>query len=265
LQGKPKPALKGMNEESKLFGFKGKSVYFKDWLQHLDALKNFDPGASTKPVAAIYNQFISTTAAQFYREHLEEFNTAYADQIREFKEGNLLFEIMQRKIWDAASQDTAGLRYYFDRLVDKKKYTWQASAEALIVTANSDSMLQLAKEKLKQSPLEWKTLLEQNNGSLLGDSGRYEISQLPIIGGQKLQAGFVTAPVKNESDNSSTFCYIFSLHEAGGVRSFEEAKGFVINDYQNYLEENWIKELKKKYPVVVNETLFRQLVSKKGK
>lgn len=265
LHGKPKPVLKGWNDESKLFSFKGKNVYLKDWIQHLDALKSFDPSAISKPIRALYNQFIATTGTQYYREHLEEFNAAYADQIREFREGNLLFEIMQRKIWDAAAQDTAGLRYYFDHFADKKRYVWQASAEALIVTANSDSMLQVARENMQKNPQDWKTLLEQNNGSLLGDSGRYELSQLPLTVGQSLKAGLLTNPVKNETDNSSTFCYLFSLRGEGGIRSFEEAKGFVMNDYQNHLEESWIRELKKKYPVVVNEKLFEELVLRKGK
>ena len=43
-------------------------------------------------------------------------------------------------------------------------------------------------------------------------------------------------------------------------RSFEEARGLVINDYQNFLEEKWIVQLKKKYPVKVNEKVFQSLL-----
>jgi len=44
----------------------------------------------------------------YYRNHLEQYSKDFAFQLNEFKEGNLLFEIMQRKIWDKASTDSAG-------------------------------------------------------------------------------------------------------------------------------------------------------------
>ena len=43
-------------------------------------------------------------------------------------------------------------------------------------------------------------------------------------------------------------------------RSFEEAKGLVINDYQNILEEKWIADLKKKYPVKINDAVFAVVI-----
>ena len=43
-------------------------------------------------------------------------------------------------------------------------------------------------------------------------------------------------------------------------KSFEEARGLVISDYQGFLESQWIEELKKKYPVVVNEAELQKLI-----
>ena len=39
-------------------------------------------------------------------------------------------------------------------------------------------------------------------------------------------------------------------------KTIDEAKGLITSDYQNYLEEEWIKELKAKYTVKVNEQVF---------
>ena len=55
----------------------------------------------------LMNQFVETTALEYYRDHLETYNKEFAYQLKEFKEGNLLFEMMQRKIWDKASLDTS--------------------------------------------------------------------------------------------------------------------------------------------------------------
>ena len=41
-----------------------------------------------------------------------------------------------------------------------------------------------------------------------------------------------------------------------------DARGLVMNDYQNYLEQKWIDQLKKKYPVKVNQQVFQTLLDK---
>ena len=70
----------------------------------------------------------------------------------------------------------------------------------------------------------------------------------------------VTEPLVNENDGTATFVKILRIYPANQQRSFEEARGLVINDYQNFLEEKWIEQLKKKYPVKVNEKVFQSLL-----
>jgi len=60
-------------------------------------------------------------------------------------------------------------------------------------------------------------------------------------------------------DKSVQFAYIFRLYKTPSPRTYEEARGLVINDYQNELENQWIDELKKKYPVVIEEAVFKTL------
>ena len=86
--------------------------------------------------AQLLQEFIEVSAFDYYRQHLEEYNKEFAYQLNEFKEGNLLFEIMQRKIWDPASTDTAGLKKYYT--AHKDKYWWESSADAIILTATND-------------------------------------------------------------------------------------------------------------------------------
>ena len=53
--------------------------------------------------------------------------------------------------------------------------------------------------------------------------------------------------------------YVLNVYDQPAQRSFEEARGLVINDYQAVLEAQWIKSLKKKYPVKINEKLLHTL------
>jgi peptidyl-prolyl cis-trans isomerase SurA len=61
-------------------------------------------------------------------------------------------------------------------------------------------------------------------------------------------------------DKTVQFAYILRTHSDPSPRTFDEARGLVINDFQNELENKWIAELKKKYPVKVDEGVFRSLM-----
>ena len=50
------------------------------------------------------------------------------------------------------------------------------------------------------------------------------------------------------------------MHNANEQRSYDEAKGLIINDYQTVVEEQWIAELKKKYPIKINEEVYKSLL-----
>ncbi len=61
----------------------------------------------------IFPEFVNESAISNYASRLENYNPAFKAQINEFEEGNMLFEIMQRKVWGKASADTAGLKQFY--------------------------------------------------------------------------------------------------------------------------------------------------------
>lgn len=257
LEGKPKLAKQTIGDKAPLFGFKNRNITMGDWLNYVDAIKGIETLRNGNTTTQLLEKYTEATALEYYRDHLEEYNKDFAYQLREFKEGNLLFEVMQRKIWDVASLDTTGLQQYYK--AHKNNYWWEASADALIVTATTDSIATAAKARFAADIVNWKKILDISDGTLQGDSGRFELGQLPVIERTAFTPGLMTANVKNETDNSATFCYILKVYNNREPRSFQDARGFVINDYQTYLEEKWVSELKKKYPVLINEAVFRKL------
>ena len=94
------------------------------------------------------------------------------------------------------------------------------------------------------------------------DSNRFELGQIPKEETQPITAGAVTKPVVNKADNTASFAYVLQLHNKPEPRSFAEAKGLVINDYQSELEKSWLQKLKKKYPVTVNPQVWHDVVRK---
>ena len=257
LAGTAIPNLNDVKRSTTLFSFPKQMVKVEDWISYLDAIRSVDNIRAEKNNSQLFDKFIETTALEYYRDNLETFNKEFAYQLKEFKEGNLLFEIMQRKIWDRASEDSAGLKNYYDQ--HKATYWWEASAEALILTATKDSIAKAAGAALSSGNKNWRDLVDKSEGLLLGDSGRFELGQLPVVEKTAFSVGVLTAPVKNESDNSTTFCYIIKMYSDKEPRNFNDARGFVINDYQGFLEEKWISELRKKYPIKIDETVLKNL------
>lgn len=240
-----------------LFTFAKSKVIGSDWLHFVKDYKlNPDvyKGESNK---ALLEKYMSTVAVEYYRKHLEEYSDDFKFQMQEFKEGNMLFEVMERNVWSKAANDSAGLKKFYDN--NKAKYLWSESASVLLFNATNAEAANEAIAALSTGK-SWKDISEQSEGKIQADSGRYEISQLQLPEGAKATIGLVTKPQVNTTDNSASFIKILQLYPAGQQRSFEEARGLVINEYQNHLEEKWIEELKKKYPLKVNDVVFKSLL-----
>jgi peptidyl-prolyl cis-trans isomerase SurA len=205
----------------------------------------------------LFEQYVGRMAMDYYRNHLEQYNKDFAFQLTEFKEGNLLFEVMQRKIWDKASTDSAGLHTYYE--AHKDRYWWESSADALLFTCNNEQAAQALRAHLAVSPNDWRRWSDSAGTGVQADSGRYELSQIPALEKGSTGARQFTPFITSKSDNSVSFAYVLNLYEVRSPRNYRDARGFVINDYQTYLEDEWIAALKKKYPVNVDERVFASL------
>lgn len=257
MQKKAAPKFAGLTAETPLFSFANRTVRLKDWQSYLETIRDFENLRAGRTNPELFEHYVETNTLDYYREHLEEFNKDFAYQLNEFREGNLLFEIMQRNIWDAAAADSAGLQKYYT--AHKDKYWWEASADVVLFTATNDKAAEDTKKKLRDKFSNWRQYIDSSDGLLQGDSGRFELSQIPVLERTNFKDGLITASVKNETDNSITFAYIIKVYMQRQPRNFDDARGFVINDYQSEMEEKWITELKKKYPVKVNEDMVKNL------
>ncbi len=240
-----------------IFSFVKATVKGAEWLNFVKDYKlNADvyKGENNK---GLLNKFIATSTTDYYRKHLAEYNDDFKYQMQEFKEGNMLFEVMERNVWSKASSDSIGLKKYYD--AHTAKYIWDSSAVVILFNCSDIKTANEAAEALK-SGKDWKLITEESNGKVQADSGRYELSQLQLTGGLNIAKGIISSPSINSGDNTTTFVKVLQLFPAKQQRSFNEARGLVINDYQGYLEEKWMQQLTKRYPIKVNEPVFKALI-----
>ena len=187
---------------------------------------------------------------------LESKYPEFGNLMREYYEGLLFFEVSTREVWDNAASDEAGLIKYFKK--NKKNYKFDAPRfRGAVIQANSPENLVLIKEILAGQDFEnYKSAIEAN---LPKDSVRTVRVEVGIFAqgdnafvdkaafgqgeGGKLRRGFVVSDVVGK---------VISAPE-----SYKDVKGMVTNDYQKYLEEKWVKSLRKKYKVKVDKTVLK--------
>jgi len=252
LTHKDKVAFKGINSQTILFTFKKQNITAGNWVTFLQFVQQ--GGSQQKAYTQQFKDFVTQSTGDYYRNHIEDYNAAISAQMREFNEANLLFAVMDAHVWGKATQDTVALQKYY--AAHKQGYTWAPGISALVVTAAEKQTLDQLVPKIKANPADWR---EITGTQATADSNRYEAGQYPIKQQVPMQAGFISAPEKNDAGDAYSFLYVFNVYPNQGQRNFEDAKGMVINDYQQVLETAWLAELRKKYPVVVKEDVVKGL------
>jgi len=169
----------------------------------------------------------------------------------------MFFEIMQREVWNKAQEDTAALHEVYN--ANPKKYTWNKSADVVIFFCSDQTVCGKVYEEVKKDPTRWRTISEKYSEIVVGDSSRYEWNQVPGLAKSVPKDGMLTAPVVNTNDNTASFAYIVKTYPYPVQRSYTEAKGLLINAYQEILEKKWNDQLLKKYPVVVSQQVLKNI------
>ena len=255
---KTNPAVvKGINKNTLLFSFAKQNVKAIDWINFVKSNVNLSERSSKTNYHDLFKKFVESSANEYYQKNLGDYNPGFNKQVNEFKEANLLFGIMEKVVWNKANTDTAGLIRYYN--LHKSKYTWQPSANAIVVTCNNQKLALELQQKFRDSVTSWRKITSNYGSEVLADSSRFELGQLAVVDRTNFTPGLITAPVKNTSEGTYTFNYIVALYHQPEQRSFEDSRGMVISDYQQVVEDNWIAELKKKYPVIVNEAVFNSI------
>lgn len=234
----------------------GSALTGSDWLKFVRSYRSSEQSAG-ETNQQLWDKFISFSAVDYYKNHLEKYNEDFKFQMQEFKEGNMLFEVMEKNVWNKAVTDAAGLQKYYAE--HKENYKWAPSADIIVFNCTTEKVAQETLAALKAGK-DWKTLAEASNATIQTDSGRYELTQ--IIAAEytsKVENGAYSL-IAPGGDGTAAFVKYLHVYPGNMQRNFEEARGLVINDYQGVLEKNWLQALRAKYPVKVNEAVLKDLL-----
>ncbi|MAD97170.1 MAG: peptidylprolyl isomerase [Flavobacteriaceae bacterium] len=100
--------------DQELFRINDRSIQVKTFVTYAKRFSN-------RFLLDLYQNFKDQEVINYYKENLEKSEPAYASTLREYKDGLLLFELMQQKVWDKSSKDTLGLKSFYDKNLVKYK------------------------------------------------------------------------------------------------------------------------------------------------
>ena len=225
---------------------------------------NQSQGKSRDPrsyIDILYKQFSQDLVMKYEDSKLPEKYPEFKYIYQEYHDGILLFDIMDQRVWSKAVSDSVGLAAYHKKNMDQ--YMWQKRSEAFVVTCEKGvdiddlrkSYKKILKGKLDETALNMKHCQNDTVPCIT-------LSHVVVEKGENEQVdamnGITGLGPVIESDGKSSFVILKKMRSPE-PKKLDEARGQITSDYQNYLEKEWIGELKQKYPVEVDTSLLSRI------
>tara|TARA_B100001173_G_scaffold54752_2_gene45646 strand:+ start:1156 stop:3084 length:1929 start_codon:yes stop_codon:yes gene_type:complete len=202
-----------------------------------------------------YKTFFENNLFEYKKNNLINENEEFANILKEYEDGLLLFDIMQDKIWDVAKNDTLALKLFYDNNVSKFK-----SKEKIIGTIISSKDKKHLKKviKLWEKSIINKEISNQLNYKsqvIILSTGEFEITD-PLLPQNKNFKKGISKII--EFENNYVVLKVQDIIPAKTL-PFEKIKGSVISKYQSFLETNWVEKLANKYHIKIDNKVLKEL------
>jgi peptidyl-prolyl cis-trans isomerase SurA len=214
---------------------------------------------TTKPVknlvAEIFESWKGEQLIAYYNDNLEKEFPEFKNVMDEYRDGLLLFDLMEKEIWNKSKNDTIGLQKYYE--LNKSNYKWKDRYDVDILSSTDEKVIEAAQKMLQKGKSIEAIKAKFNKDdkvAIMVKSGLFEenydiLEKLPTI----------TKGVNNLfKDANYTFVVNVKNIKPAEIKPFEDCKSRVINDYQQHLEATWVDDLKKEFSVKVNQDVFEK-------
>ena len=239
-----------------LFSLEGNPTKVKDFVAYIK--KNMTTQKYVTPATyayQLYENFRNETILDYADVHLEDKYPEFKALVQEYKDGIMLFDLMDREVWNKAVKDTVGLKEFHER--NAAKYMWGDRVQASIITVTRPESLPKVKALL-DSGIELDSLRSAIQRDSIGYAfvrkGYYQKGDNQYVDQTEWKVG-VRNEIPSTVDQSTTIVCIREVRKPE-PKTLKEARGLVTSDYQVELEQKWVQSLKERYPVKVNEKVL---------
>lgn len=202
-----------------------------------------------------YNDFVDEMCVDYLDERLEEIYPEFGLLMKEYRDGILLFELTDDKVWSKAVNDSSGLQTYYSE--HKDNYMWGNRVKVSIVTIKDynsyDTLTTIFGENTSLDIFTDTSIFIPDNIKI--KEKKFSRGENNMIDQMDWEPGYFGIDTLG---NDALIYYIEETLEPQ-VKTLEESRGLVIADYQSELEKQWIRNLKDKYEVDINERVLEAI------
>jgi peptidyl-prolyl cis-trans isomerase SurA len=250
-----------LTTDLEIFNLDGKSFTQKQFAAYLEkSYRGIKKDDNKIVIQSQFKNWVKTSVLEYEESKLVFKYPDFKALVNEYHDGIILYEVMSDKVWNKANKDTAGLKKYFDE--NRDKYLWPKRLDAEIYECNSSENANIVYKMMKKKSNTSKEIIERVNASselnLKVKLNKFDPEQTPYLLGKTFIQG------RNKPFSFEGKHYVVKLVNEIPImkKEFNEAKGAVTSDYQNFLEKTWLDELNKKYTVKVNYDVLYNLNNK---
>ena len=248
----------GFKVDNPLFKLGNKQFTYKDFGDYIikTQRRNTRKAPFSILVLKMYNDFLGSRLIKYQEDNLEFENQEFADIVAEYRDGLLLFDLMESTIWNTAKTDSVEIKNFYN--THKNNYVLAERVDAVVASSAKQKTLKKVSKLLKQGlPLnQIKKLVNSND--------KIEViftSEIMDATHQALPKPFEFKKGISKVYKHNNAFVMVKVTEVlpKQVKTLEETKGAVISDYQAFKEENWLKELKEKYKLEINKDALKEV------
>ncbi|MGM9833153.1 MAG: peptidylprolyl isomerase [Candidatus Limisoma sp.] len=201
------------------------------------------------------NEIATEAVLNYERDCLENSNEDFKNLLNEYRDGMLLFEVSNQKVWNKAASDVAGLEKYFEE--HRNEYKWTSPKyKGYLIQTTSDSISKLIKQQIMDIGEDSlaRTLRKQfGKDNVKIEKVLVAKSENAMVDAEKF-GGEKVKPQGKYTDYFVIRGKILTQPE-----ELNDVRGLVVSDYQNALEAAWVAELKEKYKVKINQKTLKMV------
>ena len=243
-----------------VFKIKDKTFTYKDFGDYLVKNQSNTSARETYQdiVTNAYDSFLNTSLVQYQEANLENENEEFANIVSEYKDGLLLFDLMENAIWNTTKSDSLEIQKFYES--HKENYFYPERIDAVVASSAKQNVIKKV-SKLLNSNMDL-----ENIKSLINTNGEVQV----LFTSDVFDTNHQSLP--DDFELKKDISKIYKHHDAFVVvqvkdilpkrlKTFEEARGEVISDYQVVKENKWLEQLKAKYKVEVNQESLNEVKS----
>ncbi len=244
------------NLTKELFTLGGQKYTQADFVVYLE---NKQKKKRSEPAQTVYDQYyevyLEETLLGYEEGQLERKYPDFKNLMREYRDGILLFDLTDKKVWSRAVKDTAGLATFYEGIKGRFMYPERVKVTTYTVAGDAKTAEKVKKYLAKKGYDA--TAAKYNKGGkvvVTKAEGIFEKGQNALADATNWQVGY--GALSTGADGNSKFVQVTEVLQPS-PKPLQEVKGFVVSEYQDYLEKEWLKELQQRYPVAIYKEVLQ--------